>query len=84
MVKLIHFTTLETENKDAYMPWKLSFFGGREMLGQLNLGRSVDTTLGKSALYTSNVDPVLFSRKFSSLIRGGIFEQHLIVARSDV
>lgn len=57
--------------------------GGREILGQHNLQRSVDTTIGKSTLYSSNVDQVFFIRKISPLIGAGIFEQHLVVERSD-
>lgn len=59
-------------------------FEAREILGQHNLERSADTTPGKSALYSSNVDQVFFIRKMSPLLRRDILEQHLTVARSDV
>lgn len=64
-----------------YKPFLL---GGKEILGQHNPERSVETTPGKSTLYCSNADEVFFIRKISPLIRGGIFEQHLVVERSDV
>ena len=55
---------------------------GWEILGQQ---REVLTQLqARALLYSSNVDQVFFIRKISPLIRGGIFEQHLVVARSDM
>lgn len=54
---------------------------GREILGQHNL--SVDTTPGKSVLYRSKADWVLFIINISPLKRENRFEQHLVVAMSD-
>lgn len=83
MAELIHVTILETETRCLYA-MEAFLLRPREILGQHNLERSVDTTPGKSTLYSSNVDQVFFIRKMSPLLRRDILEQHLIVARSDV